>query len=137
MSSLNNIMQHALKSTSLKKIRFRRDPGNLESFESYEGFILEEDDVSGTATIFVPDLVDSLMNVDLNDIAIDQQPQQSNICSLKSSAMKMLIAKEIITCEADLVRLGQIETIEQLEFYLNQLEIDDHDLLNIYRGSFQ
>ena len=46
MSNLTTIMNHALGSTSLKRIKFKRDPGNLESTECYEGYILEEDDVS-------------------------------------------------------------------------------------------
>ncbi len=137
MSSLNNIMRDAFKSTSLQKIRFKRDPGNVESNNSYEGYLLEEDGVSGTATIFVPELIDAIMNVDMDSIETMKSPVESNLCKLKSAAARMLVAHDYVTCETDLRKLDIIETLEQLEFYLNQFEITDKDMLNIYRSSYE
>ena len=137
MSSLNNIMRDAFKSTSLQKIRFKRDPGNVESNNSYEGYLLEEDGVSGTATIFVPELIDAVMNVDMDSIETVKPPVESNLCKLKSAAARMLVTHDYVTCEADLRKLDMIETLEQFEFYLNQFEITDKDMLNIYRSSYE
>lgn len=136
MSNLTTIMNRALGSTSLKKIKFKRDPGNLESTESYEGYILEEDDVSGSVTIFVPDLQDGLMNVDPESIEAYAPPVESNICKLKASAAKHLIHTGMIDCELELQKIDSIQTIEQLEFYLNQFDLCDTQMLNIYRMSF-
>lgn len=136
MSNLTKIMNQALGSTTLKRIRFKRDPGNLESTESYEGYILEEDDVSGSVTIFVPELQDGLMNVDPESIEMFTPPVESNICKLKASAAKHLIEIGAIDCELELQKLDSIQTIEQLEFYLNQFDLCDTQMLNIYRFSF-
>lgn len=136
MSNLTKIMNQALGSTTLKRIRFKRDPGNLESTESYEGYILEEDDVSGSVTIFVPELQDGLMNVDPESIEMYEPPVESNICKLKASAAKHLIDVGMIDCELELQKLDSIQTIEQLEFYLNQFDLCDTQMLNIYRSSF-
>lgn len=136
MSNLTKIMNQALGSTTLKRIRFKRDPGNLESTESYEGYILEEDDVSGSVTIFVPELQDGLMNVDPESIEMFTPPIESNICKLKASAAKHLIEIGAIDCELELQKLDSIQTIEQLEFYLNQFDLCDTQMLNIYRFSF-
>lgn len=137
MSSLNNIMRSALKSTSLQKIRFKRDPGNHESNTSYEGYLLEEDGVSGTATIFVPELMDAIMNVSADSIEDIKPPVESNLCKLKSAAAKMLISLGHVTCELDIKKLDMIESLEQFEYYLNQFEISDKDMLNIYRLSYE
>ena len=136
ISNLTKIMNQALGSTTLKRIRFKRDPGNLESTESYEGYILEEDDVSGSVTIFVPELQDGLMNVDPESIEMYEPPVESNICKLKASAAKHLIDVGMIDCELELQKLDSIQTIEQLEFYLNQFDLCDTQMLNIYRSSF-
>jgi len=136
MSSLTKIMNQALGSTSLKRIKFKRDPGNLESTESYEGYILEEDDVSGSVTIFVPDIQDGLMSVDPESIEAYIPPIESNICKLKASAARHLINSGVIDCELELQKLDSIQTIEQLEFYLNQFDLCDTQMLNIYRMSF-
>lgn len=137
MSNLNNIMRGALKTTSLQKIRFKRDPGNVESASSYEGYLLEEDGVSGSATIFVPELLDAIMNVDADSIEMIKPPVESNLCKLKSSAAKMLISHEFVTCEMELKKLDMVDTLEQFEFYLAQFDLTDKDLLNIYRGSYE
>ena len=136
MSNLTTLMNKALSSTSLKRIKFKRDPGNHESTESYEGYILEEDDVSGSVTIFVPDLQDGLMNVDSDSIETYIAPIESNICKLKASAAKHLIRNGMIECELELQKIDSIQTIEQLEFYLNQFDLCDTQVLNIYRASF-
>lgn len=127
----------AMKKTALKKIKFKRDPGNLESYESYEGYLLEEDGISNSATVFIPSFGDdSVMNVDINTIEIIDIPRTSDICSLKLAAAKALIKAEKIACERELVLFDEINTIEQLEFYLMQYELCDSELLNIYRNSF-
>lgn len=136
-SHLNKIVSGALKNTSLKRIRFKRDPGNLESSESYEGYLLEEDGVSRTATIFIPSLGDdNLMNVGMDSIEMIEPVKTSNICSLKLAAVKSLMNGGDITAEVDLAQFDRIETIEQLEFYLMQFDLCDSKLLNIYRTSF-
>lgn len=137
MSSLNNIMRGALKTTSLQKIRFKRDPGNVESNNSYEGYLLEEDGVSGTATIFVPELIDAIMNVDMDSIENVSPPVESNLCKLKSSAARILVSQEILTCEMDLKKLDMVDSLEQFEFYLRQFDVTDTDMLNIYRSSYE
>tara|TARA_B100001123_G_scaffold444039_1_gene591791 strand:- start:1998 stop:2426 length:429 start_codon:yes stop_codon:yes gene_type:complete len=134
--SLNKIIQGALSATALKRIKFKRDPGNLESNESYEGYLLEEDGVSQTATIFIPGLSDSLLNVGLDTIEFVESNLISNLCSLKMSAAKALMDTGDVSCELELKQLDSISTIEQLEFYLNQFDLCDTELLNIYRGSF-
>ena len=130
-------MRSALKTTSLQKIRFKRDPGNVESTSSYEGYLLEEDGVSGSATIFVPELLDAIMNVDVDSIEMIKPPVESNLCKLKSSAAKMLISHDFLTCEMELKKLDMVETLEQFEFYLAQFDLTDKNLLNIYRGSYE
>ena len=135
-SSLNKIIQGALKGTTLKRIRFKRDPGNLESTESYEGYLLEEDGISNTATIFIPDMMDSLLNVDLDSIENIEPSISANLCSLKCSAIKVMTELGHVTCELDIKNIDEISSLEQLEFYLNQFDLSDLDLLNIYRNSF-
>ena len=135
-NSLNKIIQGALKGTTLKRIRFKRDPGNVESAESYEGYLLEEDGISNTATVFIPDLLDSLLNVGMDSIEEIQPEISSTLCSLKASAVCVLSNLGHITCELDIRNIESISSIEQLEFYLNQFDLTDLDVLNIYRGSF-
>ena len=134
--NLNGIIDRAMKGTSLKRIRFKRDPGNVESTESYEGYLLEEDGVSNTATIFIPDISDSLLNVGRDAIEFIEPKQTSNLCSLKMSVAKHLMDLGHITCEIDLKRLDDISSIEQLEFFLHQYDLSDTELLNMYRTSF-
>jgi len=135
-NSLNKIIQGALKGTTLKKIRFKRDPGNVEAAESYEGYLLEEDGISNTATIFVPELLDSLLSVGMDSIEEVQPEINATICSLKASAVCILSDLGHVTCELDIRKIEDISSIEQLEFYLNQFDLSDLDILNIYRGSF-
>ncbi len=137
MSSLNNIIQQALGSISLKKIRFKRDPGNHESMQSYEGYLLEEDETSNSATIFIPGLMDGIMNVGADSIEMIQPPVESSLCKLKGAAMECLIKHGHIESECELKQLDLIETLEQLEMYLGQFGLCDLQLLNIYRNSFK
>ena len=136
MSNLNRIMQQALGSTSLKRIRFKRDPGNHESTESYEGYLLEEDEVSGSATIFVPGGIESLMNVGLDSIEEYQPPVESSLCKLKAAAAECLIRHDLVDSELELQKISVIETLDQFEAYLNQFDLSDLQKLNIYRNSF-
>jgi hypothetical protein len=129
-------MHKALAGVNLKKIRFKRDPGNHESMESYEGYLLEEDGISGTATIFVPDLVNSLLNVTTDDFEEIVPEMISNLCTLKSASARILSELGHITCEVDLARLDDISSIEQLECYLTQFGLCDSETLSIYRSSY-
>jgi len=129
-------MRDAIKRINLKKIKFKRDPGNLESFHAYEGYLLEEDDATGIATVFIPGLQDALMSVDSDTIEEFVPPVESNLCKLKACAAKCLIESGLVDCELELQKINTIQTLEQLEFYLNQFELSDLDLLNIYRSSF-
>jgi hypothetical protein len=137
MSSLNKIMQQALGSTALKRIKFKRDPGNFESADSYEGYLLEEDEVSGTATIFIPGEMDSLLNVDMSSIEEYKPPVESNLCKLIASATRCLVNHGYVDCELEIKKISMLQTLEQLEAYLAQHDLTDLQKLNMYRDSFK
>jgi len=136
VNDINKVMHKALSGMSLKRIRFKRDPGNNESTKSYEGYLLEEDGISNTATIFIPDLIDSLLNVSMDEIDEMVPEKVSNLCTLKSATARILAELDYITCEIDLARLDEISSIEQLEYYINQFDLCDTEVLSIYRASF-
>ena len=70
-------------------------------------------------------------------VSQDQQVEpDENICGLKRSAMKHLINQKKITDKIEVSRFNQIQTGEQLEMFLQQYAITDHDLLSIYRDFF-
>ena len=63
-------------------------------------------------------------------------PEAPSICALKAAAVKQLIDQKKITCQFDIDKFNDINTVEQLEFYLMQYELTDTELLNIYRTAF-
>lgn len=58
------------------------------------------------------------------------------ICGLKNSAAQYLINNKQITCKIELQQFKQIKTVEQLEMFLKQYQLDDSDMLAIYRDNF-
>ena len=62
--------------------------------------------------------------------------QDDGICTLKKSAIQYLISQKKITCRLEVERFKQIKTAEQLEMFLQQYQLDDSDLLAIYRDCF-
>ena len=68
-------------------------------------------------------------------VVSDVQPD-NGICGLRKSAIKYLISKKKITCKLELNRFKQIQTAEQLEMFLQQYQLDDGELLSIYRDNF-
>ena len=78
--------------------------------------------ISDTFTIMIP-------------VVSDTQPD-NGICSLKKSAIKYLVSVKKITCRMELNRFKQIQTAEQLEMFLQQYQLDDSELLSIYRDNF-
>ena len=63
-------------------------------------------------------------------------PASPTICTLKIAAVRYLIDHNKITTQFDVDKFGDINTIEQLEFYLIQYQLTDIELLNIYREAF-
>jgi hypothetical protein len=83
-----------------------------------------DDILSGAFSVMIPQTVLEPVEPDIG------------ICSLKSAAVRYLVDQKKIINKFDIDKFNDINTIEQLEFYLLQYSLTDTELLNIYRSAF-
>ena len=82
------------------------------------------------------DILSSAFSVMIPQAVMQSNKPDIGICSLKSAAVQYLVDQKKITEKFDVDKFNDINTIEQLEFYLQQYSLTDSELLNIYRSAF-
>ena len=68
-----------------------------------------------------------------NDVGDDND---ASLCKLKQSAIRFLVTNKKINSSMDIQSFKCIQTIEQLEIFLQQYALSNEDLLSIYRACF-
>lgn len=60
----------------------------------------------------------------------------ASICKLKQSAIRFLVTNKKINSNMDIQQFKCIQTVEQLEMFLQQYALSNDELLSIYRACF-
>ena len=142
MNRFSKVIHESLKNTNLKMVRIKVDPAqctdDLNSIalaDSYEGYILE-DDVNGTATIYINDFPEDSNIVSLEPEQYIELPPLEEI---KDEAILYLLQKGLIntTNHDEIGEILNVQSIRDLEIELRQYNITDSELLSLYRDYFK
>ena len=68
-----------------------------------------------------------------NDVHGDSD---ASLCKLKQSAIRFLVTNKKINSNMDIQSFKCIQTVEQLEMFLQQYALSNDEVLSIYRACF-
>ena len=138
MSKFSQLLENALNSNKLKRVRLKVDPsfcekGEISKFQGYEGYILAEKD--GQYKIYF-----ECMNGEIAMIPqdmIDISSTLSKLEKLKITATKYLKNQLGVDCSETIFQLiFNSPNIETLESFLLNNGYSEKDILNIYRNDY-
>lgn len=142
-SKYDQIISEFVKNTSLKKIRVTVDPKvtGFEHDSTYEGFVLEEDQM-GNIVAIVPDLDgDNIMEIPFGgyspcDDGMDIETNPELDALKKHIVNELLESDDLEEGDPEIENILSFTCIHQLHNHLNQKNIDDDKFLDILKGYF-
>jgi|TARA_B110000495_G_scaffold123403_1_gene107309 hypothetical protein len=130
----NKIINSALDSTSLKKVRFRTDPKNKDNLSitgEYEGYVIEE--MSGVLRIMMtsPDAKDDIMDISPEEV---EPAEGRTLEDFKRFALEYLHSKNKCDCaEATHDNIISAGDIQHLEAFLKEQGVENNEFIQLIK----
>lgn len=141
MKKFQAVLENALKSTNLRKVKLKVDPafcerGEIAKYQGYEGYILAE--TQGELKFYIEcgcDQDGTIVTIPMD--MIDVQQGLSSLEKLKLKALEHVKHKQDIQRDNPIVQIiASAPSHESLETFLYNNNCTESDILEIYRDFF-